>query len=161
IKRVVLLALKSPRFLYRELGAPDAHDVAARLSFALWDSIPDEELLSAAAGGKLATKEQVAKQAERMLADPRARAKLHEFLLKWSRADQPPDLAKDAKKYPGFDPTVIADLRTSLELFLDDVLWSEKSDFRQLLLAEDLFLNAPLAKFYGRELAAGAEFTRV
>ncbi len=81
VKRVVLLVLLSPRFLYREIGgAPEAYNVAARLSFALWDSLPDDELLSAAASGKLATREQVAKQAERMLADPRAHTKVRQFL---------------------------------------------------------------------------------
>src|SRR5262249_8239963 len=75
VKRVVMLALMSPRFLYREVSlererSEDNYDVASRLSFGLWDSGPDAELLSAATAGKLATKQQVAKQAERMLADP-------------------------------------------------------------------------------------------
>ncbi len=73
VKRFVLLVLKSPRFLYREVGgSQDAYDVAARLSFGLWDSLPDEELLKAAASGKLATREQVLAQAERMVSDLRA-----------------------------------------------------------------------------------------
>jgi cytochrome c553 len=153
VKRVVLLVLKSPRFLYREVGGgPDAHDTAARLSFALWDSIPDAELLAAAAKGELATREQVARHAERMLADPRAKVKLREFLLTWLKVEQPPDLAKDPKRFPGFDAAVAADLRASLELFLDDVLWGEDGDFRKLLLADELYLNGRLAKYYGVEL---------
>src|SRR5262249_3590757 len=65
VKRVVLLALKSPRFLYRELdGGRDAYDIASRLSFGLWDSLPDQELLEAAAAGQLATRDQVIRQAE-------------------------------------------------------------------------------------------------
>ena len=55
--------------------------MAERISFGLWDSLPDAALLEAAAAGKLATREQVAEQAERMVADPRTRAKLHEFFL--------------------------------------------------------------------------------
>ncbi|HMF12427.1 MAG TPA: DUF1592 domain-containing protein, partial [Gemmataceae bacterium] len=75
VKRVVLLVLKSPRFLYREAGGgSDAFAVASRLAFGLWDSVPDSALLEAAAKGQLTTREQVAKQAERMLADPRAHA---------------------------------------------------------------------------------------
>ena len=62
------------------------------------------------------------KQAERMLPDPRAKAKLREFLLTWLQVDQPHDLTKDPKKFPGFDAATIADLRTSLELFLDDIV---------------------------------------
>ena len=77
LKRVVLLALKSPRFLYRELeGSADPYDVASRISFMLWDSIPDQPLLDAAARGELSTREQVVAQAERMVDDLRARDKL-------------------------------------------------------------------------------------
>ena len=132
-----------------------------QLSFGLWDSMPDQELLNAAAAGQLSTKAQVAKQAERLLGDVRAKAKLRGFLLTWLKADQVRDIAKDSAKFPGFDPAVIADLRTSLELFLNDVVWSEKSDFRQLFLAEDLYLNGRLAKFYGADLPADAGFTKV
>jgi mono/diheme cytochrome c family protein len=162
VKRVVLLVLKSPRFLYREAGAgPDGHDVACRLSFALWDSLPDAELLDAAAAGRLATREQVARQAERMLADPRARAKLREFLLVWLRLDPPAELAKDPKRFPGFDAALAADLRTSLDLFLDEVVWGDGSDFRRFLLADHVYLNGRLAKFYGAELPADAPFQKV
>ncbi len=73
VKRVVLLSLKSPRFLFREVSGDDAYDVAARLSFGLWDSLPDDELLNAARDGQLRSTEQVAQQAERMLNDPRAK----------------------------------------------------------------------------------------
>lgn len=150
IKRVVLLTLKSPRFLYKEGGsAGDGYDTAERLAFALWDSIPDKELLDAAAAGTLANRDQVEKQATRMLGDPRAKAKLRDCLLNWLKADPAPDLAKDPKRFPGFDPAVATDLRTSLELFLDDVVWSETSDFRQLLLSDEIYLNGRLARYYG------------
>ncbi len=164
IKRVVLLALKSPRFLYREplaREAPNAFDVAARLSFGMWDSLPDEELLRAAVAGELATKEQVAAQAERMVADVRTRAKVRQFFLQWLKIEQPPDMAKNPERYKEFDETVVADLRTSLELFLDEAIWGEKSDFRQLLLAENLPLNGRLAPLYGAELAPDAQFQSV
>ncbi len=161
-KRCLVLALKSPRFLYREVdGKGDAYDVAARLSFGLWDSIPDQELWNAAASGSLTTREQVAKHTERMLGDLRSRSKLHEFLLKWLKADAAIDLAKDPQKFPDFDAAAIADLKASLELFLDDVLWSPESDFRQLLLADEVYLNERLAKFYSMELPSGADFTKV
>ncbi|MFO0926762.1 MAG: DUF1592 domain-containing protein [Gemmataceae bacterium] len=161
VKRVVLMVLKSPRFLYREINpGSDGYDVAARLAFALWDSMPDRELLDAAARGQLTTPEQVRRHAERMLADPRARTKLRDFLLTWLKADHGLDLAKDAKRFPGFDNAVISDLKTSLELFLDDVLWSEPSDYRQLLLTEDVYLNQRLAKFYGTQVK-GSGFEKV
>jgi hypothetical protein len=162
VKRVVLLVLKSPRFLYREPEhLDDADDVASRLSFSLWDSLPDQELLQAAAAGKLATREQIAAQAERMTGDLRARAKLRDFTLQWLKVDQFPDLAKDVKQFPGFSPELASDLRTGLDLFLEDVLWSNDSDFRQLLLGEQLYMNGALAKFYGVELPADAPFQKV
>jgi cytochrome c553 len=162
VKRALLLVLKSPRFLYREVGGePGAYEVAARLSFGLWDSLPDSSLLEAAARGQLATTGQVKQQAQRMLTDPRARAKLHRFLMTWARANHGLDLAKDTKRFPDFDAGMIADLRTSLELFLDDVLWSPQSDFRDLLLANQVFLNSRLARFYGVNVPAGTDFTKV
>ena len=143
-------------------GAPDAYDVASRLSFGLWDSLPDKELLlDAAAAHRLTTREQVRRQAERMLADPRARAKLGEFFLQWLKVEVAPDLSKNRKQFPGFDQAVASDLRTSLELFLDDVVWSEAADFRQLLCAEHVYLNGRLARFYGSNLPADAPFQKV
>lgn len=162
LKRVVLLALKSPRFLVREVTqAGDAYDTANRLSFALWDSAPDAELLAAAAQGKLSTREQVRAQAERMLADPRAAAKLRGFLLHWLRLDQEHDLGKSEKVFPEFNPAVIADLRASLEMFLDDVLGSKEADFRRLVKSDEVYLNGPLAKVYGADLPADAPFQKV
>jgi hypothetical protein len=73
------------------------------------------------------------------------------------------DLSKDAKLFPGFSPEIIGDLRTSLDIFLADVFWSADSDYRKLLLADDLFLNDRLARFYGIDLpsAASNDFVRV
>lgn len=162
VKRVLLLVLKSPRFLYRELGsAGDQYDVASRISFGLWDSLPDKTLLEAAAAGQLGTKEEVTKQAERMLTDLRTRSKVRDFFLQWLRVEQVPDLAKDAALFAGFDTAIASDLRTSLDLFLEDVIWSDASDFRQLLLADTSFLNGRLSKFYGGDLAEDAPFQKV
>jgi cytochrome c5 len=163
VKRVVLLTLKSPRFLYREISGPrpDGYEVASRLSFGLWDSLPDTTLLAAAASGRLGTREQVAAQADRMVGDLRTRSKVREFLLQWLRVDQAPDVSKDPKLFPGFTPAVVSDLRTSLDLFLDRVVWGESSDFRQLLLADSYDLNGRLAKFYGVDLPADAPFKPV
>jgi cytochrome c553 len=162
VKRSLLFVLKSPRFLYQEIGGgPDGYTVASRLSFALWDSLPDAELLKLAASGQLATREQVLRQAERMVSDLRTHAKLHDFLMQWLKVDPVPDLAKDSAQFPGFDRTAASDLRTSLELFLDDALWSEASDFRQLFLADFLYLNGRLARLYGVDLPTNAAFQKV
>ncbi len=166
VNRVVLMVLKSPRFLYREVGSQphdgnDPFDVASRISFGLWDSAPDQALLDAAARGELATPQQVADQARRMVADPRARSKIREFLLKWLKIDRVPDLSKDPQQFPEFSVAVSDDLRTSLELFLDELLSSEAADFRQLLLSDSLYLNGRLAKFYGADLPSDAPFQKV
>lgn len=162
VKRVMLLVLKSPRFLYREVpSAGDAYDVAARISFGLWDSLPDAPLREAAGAGQLQTREQVAAQVERMLSDVRTRSKLAGFFQQWLKLDQMDELAKDHELFPQFDAAVAADLRTSLDLFLDDVVWSESSDFRQLLLADYIYLNGRLAPLYGIDRPANAPFEKV
>ncbi|MEQ2007036.1 MAG: DUF1592 domain-containing protein [Limisphaerales bacterium] len=165
VKRVVLLTLKSPRFLYLGLegaGAqPDDFTVAERLSFGLWDSLPDTALTKAAAEGKLRTREQVAEQARRMLADARTRGKMQYFLHRWLQMNHIEDLTKDPSVFPGFTPEIIADLRTSLNLFLDDVVWTESSDYRRLVLEDDFFVNGRLAKFYGVNTDATEDFVRV
>jgi mono/diheme cytochrome c family protein len=163
VTRVVLLVLQSPRFLYREpaLDRGNAFDVAARISFALADTLPDQALLDAAASGKLETRADVVREVERLLTDRRTRTKLGGFFLQWLKVDQVADLPKDPKHFPGFDPSAVSDLRTSLELFVDDVVWSKGSDYRQLLLSNDLYLNGRLAKWYGADLPADAPFRKV
>jgi hypothetical protein len=162
VKKVVLGALVSPRFLYLEPGTDfDDFDVASRISFGLWDSLPDSALLEAAAKGELKTREQVAAQAERMVDDLRTRAKLREFLLQWLRVDRVTDLSKDPKLFPEFDEAVAGDLRTSLEMFLEDVAWGEGSDFRRFMQADELYFNGRLAKLYGASLPEDAPFQKV
>jgi hypothetical protein len=162
VKRIVLLSLKSPRFLYREIdNQRDSHATASCISFGLWDSVPDQQLLDAAASGQLVTREQIAWQVARMLGDLRARSILRGFFRQWLRMDQLPEIAKDPQRFPGFDESMVSDLRRSLELFLDDVVFGEASDFRQLLLMDSIYLNGRLARFYGVDLPADAPFQRV
>ncbi|HVE40318.1 MAG TPA: DUF1592 domain-containing protein [Planctomycetota bacterium] len=163
VKKVILLALKSPRFLYREVGSeqPDAFDVASRISFGLWDTLPDAPILEAAASGKLATPEQITAQVERMVGDRRARAKMRQFYHQWLQLDRVQELEKDEKRFPEFTDDVETDLKTSLALFLDDVTWGDSSDFRQLLLSESVYLNGRLAKIYGADLPPDAPFQKV
>jgi cytochrome c553 len=165
VRRVVLLTLKSPRFLYHSItsepGKPDPYDVASQLSFGLWDSLPDPELLAAAESGELVTREQIVRQAERLVSDPRAWFKLRDFLLNWLHVEHNPEMAKDGSKFPEFDAHAAADLRTSLELFLEHVVWGERSDFREMLLTDQVFLNGRLARIYGVDLEPEAPFQRV
>ncbi len=158
LRRCVLLVLKSPRFLFREVDdAANQYDVASRMSFALWNSLPDDELLDAARGDRLATSEQVREHAWRMVGDMHAKSKLREFLLTWLHLDAGADVSKDPQTFPDFNARLIADARSSLELLLDDVLASEAADFRRLLLADEVFLNDALAKFYTSDEENGGE----
>lgn len=159
LKRVVVLALTSPRFLYRGIG--DRHDgyaVASDLAFDLWDTVPDPELERAASSGDLAKRENVVAQATRMGNDFRAWDKLRGFLLLWLKVDEAPDLVKNRKHFPDFDAAACSDLRTSLELFLQNTAWSESSDYRELMLSEKVELNGRLAKIYGANVPADAPF---
>jgi cytochrome c553 len=162
VRRVVLLTMKSPRFLFREVEQHgDSWDVASRLSFALWDSIPDQQLREVASKDQLKDEKQILAQAERMVRDPRANAKLTEFFLRWLKVEQHPDLTKDAEKYVGFNAEIACDLRSSLEITLADFLANENCDLRELLKTHDIYFNGRLAKFYGADLPEDAEFQRV
>jgi mono/diheme cytochrome c family protein len=163
LKRSLLLVLGSPRFLFREAAAdvPAAFNTAARLSFGLWDSIPDRPLWEAAAANQLTTAEQVARQAERMVDDRRTRAKIRDFLFSWLRIDHGPEIVKDAVHYSEFSPEMAADMRTSLALFLDDVVWGPESDFRRFFTDDEVYVNGRLAPLYGVSLPVDAPFRRI
>ena len=185
LKRSMLLVLGSPRFLFHTeaaapptaeaeaaaSGKPDAFATAARLSFGLWDSIPDQPLWDAAAKNELVTAEQVRRQAERMVNDRRTRSKLRDFLFAWLRVDHGPEIVKDTTRYSEFSPEIAADMRTSLELFVDDVVWGQGptagisgnggSDFRRLFTDDEVYLNGRLGPLYGAKLRADAAFRRV
>ena len=160
VTRSVYLTLTSPRFLFRSLPDEavqgDASDTAARLSFGLWDSVPDEPLRKAAANGQLASDGEITAQAERMLRDRRSRAKLHAFLVDWLGVDQPPELLKDPSQFPQFTPRVAASMRTSLHLqldaLLDDATSGRSADFRTLLTDTRIYLDHPLGAFFGVEV---------
>jgi hypothetical protein len=160
-KRAFIFTLSNPAFLYPGLGPQDDYAVASRLALTLWDSVPDNALLQAAAAGQLKTEAQVRKQAQRLLKDPRAKAKLRDFLHHWLHVEEGAEIAKDQQEYPGFDQAVVMDLRTSLDLFTEGVVWSEASDYRQLLLGDTILMNERLAKFYGQKVEAGAGFQPV
>jgi hypothetical protein len=160
VRRVILFTLISPRFLY--VPADDGPQAtASRLALEMWDSLPDDTLRQAAAAGKLVTDEQIRAQARRMLADPRAHTKLRLFFLQWMKVESPPELSKDPKTFSAFDAAVASDLRTSLKLFIENVMWDKASDFRQLLLANYTYMNDRVASYYGQKLPAGADFEKV
>lgn len=164
-KRVVLSALISPHFLYPRAATDqhDAFDTAASLALAMWDGLPDKKLWYAAVNGELTTAEQLQAHARRMLDDPRAKAKLMRFFHHWLELERAEYVDKDKQLFPEFDEQLLADLRTSLELFLEHTVFSDKSDYRELLLADYLYVNGRIAEVYGidRGDVSDEAFTRV
>lgn len=161
VRQAVVWILCSPSFLFTEIpatdaapsatGLPPATVVANRLALSLWDSLPDEELWRAGEAGELSTVAGIAERARRMLADERARFKLRGFFQRWLLLEQR-DLAKDATLYPDFDEAVAADWRTSLDMLIDEVVWSEASDYRQLFTTSELWMNDRLRQAWDVEL---------
>ncbi|QDS95965.1 PA14 domain protein [Roseimaritima multifibrata] len=163
VKLVVLMTLKSPRFLYHLPGSEngDDYDRAARLSYAIWDSLPDKELLKQAKEGRLGNPTQLHRQAIRMVEDPRAQVKLRGFLHAWLGLDTMHGLSKDRERYADFGPPLVSDLRTSLNLFLDQIVWEKDSDYRRLLLNNQQFFNRRMAEYYGVPEVKQDEFQRI
>jgi mono/diheme cytochrome c family protein len=150
LKRSILLTLKSPRFLYPSISGDENDDytIASMLALSLWDSLPDQQLYELAAKGELNDQKVRRQQAARMLNDPRSIHKLKNFLCDWVKIEECSDLAKDATLFPEFNEKLVAQLRTSLEMMFDDMLRREKSDYRNLLLSDEMYISDDIAKFY-------------
>ena len=163
VKRTMLLTLKSPQFLYLTCFQPEPSqsDIANRLATVMWDSIPDEKLVKSAAEIKLQTKDQVAKAAWRMLYHDRTRQKLSQFFYHWLEMEKASHAAKDENVYPGFGQELIQSLRTSIDLSLDDVVWSDSPDFRKLMLFDQIYIDQRMADFYGIEKLTDQRFEKV
>jgi hypothetical protein len=164
--------LQSPSFLYRiELGQHEGssagalrltpHEVAARLSYLLWGTMPDGALTAAADDGKLSTGDEVAAQARRLLADPRAHDRLAEFHGRWLGIDGLDEVAKDPEKYPQWNEKLAASMRQELALFVGDVLWKGDGRLESLFSARFTYVDAALAPLYGVPAPAGGAMTRV
>ncbi len=158
VKRGIMRTLKSPYFLYPDLPhgiTPEAYRTISRLALNMWDSAPDEKLFALARAGRIQGRDQLKAQAKRMLDDPRTRTKVLEFFHHWLGTDVERDLLKDKKSYPEFDENTIADMRHSLNLFLETLTWSESSDYRKLLLSNKIQLNGRLAKLFPSKTVGG------
>ena len=159
LRRIVLLTLKSPRFLYPSLPfeMSSSYRHATRLAMTMWDSVPDEHRWNQANDGNLKTESEIRDAAWSMLDDTRSKAKTREALHHWLNLDRIHDPTKNAELYPGFDPALVSDLRESFDLFLDDVVWSESSDFRQLLTADWSYSSDTMATFLGENWKPSGE----
>ena len=171
IRLVIEAALQSPAFLYRvELGLPDdgsgivhldGWEMASRLSYFLWGSMPDEDLFAAAQANALSTKEEIEKQARRMLEDPRARQMVGNFHKQWLDYERIGNVTKDPALYPDWSPAVGQLMRQETESFIEYAIFDDAGDLPTLLTAPYSFMNQDLAAFYGIDATAGAEFGRV
>ncbi|MGL4422598.1 MAG: DUF1592 domain-containing protein, partial [Gemmataceae bacterium] len=162
IKRVVLMLFKSPQFLYRETKlTPEPFAVASRVSYSLWDTLPDDQLRQASSENKWMDAGALNWHVERLGADPRASRKLHRFLHHWLGLDMAHEISKNSSKFPGFDAVAIHDLRTSLDMTLAEILQSPEADFRKLFTEDRIYLNNRLAKLYGHSGVTGTAFEKV
>ncbi len=164
LKKVILLALKSPIFHYPTVHSnteKQSYIAATQIALTAWDSIPDAALLQGAKEGWLNDNNAIAKQVERAVSDARGQAKIREFFQHYLGLRHLKDMSKDTTKYPEFDEHVAGDLRTSLEMFLEDFTRDPKADVRTLLTADYMYLNGRLAKLYGLPLDENADFQKV
>lgn len=171
LETITELILQAPQFLYLytegtpsgALNVLDGHERAQRLSYFLWDSLPDEALLAAAQSGELDSSAGMRRQAERMLADERAKPVLRSFLARWLELNGAailPSLEqtpKDAKLYPGFDGALRQSMRRELEAFMDDVMFEQNGSLKELFSGTRAYVNGPLAKLYGVAGPAGVD----
>jgi hypothetical protein len=160
---VVEAMLQSPKFLFHlergPLGSARAYDIASRISYFLWDTMPDESLLEAAASGDLETPAGTRKAVRRMMADPRARQSVDEFASEWLRFDLALNAVKDHETYPQFTPELAQAMTEETRRLVGEVVWSDRS-FMEVFTADYAFLNADLAALYGVPAPAG-EFGKV
>lgn len=151
--------LASPHFLFRFEEPPidsdqrspfviSDHDLASRLSFFLWASGPDEELIRVATSGQLSQPEVLASETQRLLADPRSTALATRFAAQWLRLPDLADLHPDVRTYPDFDEQLKKALQKETELFFAHLV-QEDRPILELLSADYTFVNERLAKHYG------------
>ena len=162
--------LVSPSFLFRAPAAPagarpgEVHrladlDLASRLSFFLWSSIPDEELLQAAEQRRLGDPGELSAQIARMLADPKARALVDNFAGQWLHLRNVADWTPDPERFPHFDDGIRRGFERETALFLEHVVRDDRSVL-ELLDADYTFVNERLADFYGIDGVEGGHYRR-
>lgn len=156
IEKIVLMALKSPRFLYPEWQAlakkqKDSFVVANRLALYLWDSIPDKKLHDMIDKNRLVKEGQIESQANRMLKDARSKAKFNDFMLHWLEMDAGELPAKSSKVHSKFTSALALDLRRSLLRWIEKAVWKEEVGWHEFLSMPKMEYNKPIAEYYGLE----------
>jgi len=162
--------LMSPRFLFRLEQQPTGirnanfrladEDIASRLSFFLWGTVPDGELIRAASLGSLKTAAGIDKQVRRMLADKRSEALSTRFASQWLRLQDLDKIFPDYLLYPQYDDTLAKAMKRETELFFDSIVREDRS-LLDLVTADYSFVNERLAIHYGIPNVTGSAFQRV
>jgi mono/diheme cytochrome c family protein len=171
IRLAIQAILANPRFVFRLEQTPQTLragqtyrineiDLASRLSFFLWGTVPDAELVTAAKSGALGTPAGLSKQVKRMLADPRAEALSVRFGGQWLRLQDIDKNRPDPLLYPQWDDTLADAFRRETELFFDSLVREDRSVL-DLLTADYTFVNERIAKHYGIPNVMGSHFRRV
>lgn len=158
---LVQAVLLSPHFLYRpEFGVADPatpealplepYELASRLSYFLWQSMPDDALFAAAESGALSTPEGLRAEAERLLAHPRAREVVSDFHRQWMDLDKMKQMSRDAVLFPAWnDTTVPPALAEATARYLDHVFWDGEGTVSELLTSPKAYVNDTIAPLYG------------
>jgi hypothetical protein len=171
IQNGIIAILASPKFLYRAEPPPPGLapgtnyrvsdlELASRLSFFLWSTVPDDELLAVAEQGKLKDPKVFEEQVRRMLASEKSRSLVTNFASEWLKLRDIDQIDPDPFIYPNFDPSLRAAFRRELELFVDSIQREDRSVL-DLLTANYTFVNERLALHYGIPNVRGEEFRRV
>jgi len=169
--RILIEALlQSPHFLYRvETGVETAasglialgdHEIAARLSYTLWNTMPDDALFDAAASSALRDTAEVERQARRMLADARAEAVVEHFHAQLFESDRFDDVNPSPAFYPDAPDELGALAATEQAMFVRDLVFEQNGSYADLLTSTDTFVNADLARVYGLSGSFGTSFAR-
>ena len=171
IESALSFLLTSPEFLFRVEAAPPGEkpgpfrrvgdlELASRLSFFLWSSIPDDELLQVAAHGRLSDPLILEKQVRRMLADERSEALATNFAAQWLYLRNLRGMIRDFATFPNFDDNLRQGFERETELFFESIVREDRSVL-DLLRADYTFVNERLAKHYGIPDVYGSDFRRV
>ncbi|HYQ04019.1 MAG TPA: DUF1592 domain-containing protein [Polyangiaceae bacterium] len=170
VRATAFAFLQSPKFLYRvEFGAapansttrPSPYEMANRLSYLFWQSMPDQSLFDAAEADQLSTPAQIEEQARRMLKSTKA-SRLLEYFDEWLGTDTlPTTFTRDATLYPDLDPNLVPLLQQETRAFVTSVLSRPDGNLSDLFTAQYTFANADLAKHYGLTGVTGSDFTKV
>jgi hypothetical protein len=171
IEQVVAAVLASPDFLYRAIRGPATAppgaefaltdlELASRLSFFLWNTGPDEQLLKLASAGGLTKPGAMEKQVRRMLADPKASSLVTSFAMKWLNLTTLDSVQPDPNLFPGFSEQLRHDFSKEAEDFISSILLEDRSVL-ELLTSDHTFLNERLARHYGVSDVFGPQFREV